>query len=252
MQGTRSLSPVSAAERLIVALDVDTVAAAESLVDALSGAVGMFKIGKQLFVHAGPDIVRRVHDRGGEVFLDLKFHDIPQTVALAGIEAMRLGVRMFDVHAGGGAAMMRATADAASAASATEGHALPLVIAVTVLTSLDQTELRELGIASGVPKQVERLARLAAANGMAGVVASPHEARLIRRACGADFVIVTPGVRPAAAGWDDQKRVMTAADAIEAGADYLVVGRPIRDAPNPRAAAEALTVEMAAAFAARV
>ncbi len=243
--------PADAAERLIVALDVDTVAAADSLIDALAGVVGMFKIGKQLFVHAGPDIVRRVHDRGGAVFLDLKFHDIPQTVALAGVEAVRLGVRMFDVHAGGGAAMMRTTAEAVAAACTNEARPVPLVIAVTVLTSLEEAELRELGISSGVPRQVERLARLAVSNGMAGVVASPHEARLIRRACGEDFVIVTPGVRPAASSWDDQKRVMTAADAIHAGADYLVVGRPIRDAPDPRGAAQALADEMATAFASR-
>jgi orotidine-5'-phosphate decarboxylase len=147
--------------------------------------------------------------------------------------------------------MMRTTADEVGRACGQAGSALPMIVAVTVLTSFERADLRQVGIASGVPRQVERLARLAADSGMTGVVASPHEVRCIRRACGPEFVIVTPGVRPAAAGWDDQKRVSTPAAAIRAGADYLVVGRPIRDARSPRDAARAIVDEMAVAFAAR-
>jgi orotidine-5'-phosphate decarboxylase len=246
-----SAAPAAATERLIFALDVDDVEEAARLVGTLAGTVGMVKIGKQLFVRGGPDIVRRVHAAGAAVFLDLKFHDIPRTVALAAIEAARLGVRMFDVHASGGATMMRTTADEVGRACGEAGAALPMIVAVTVLTSLENADLRQVGIASGVARQVDRLARLAADSGMTGVVASPHEVRRIRRACGPEFVIVTPGVRPAAAGWDDQKRVGTPAAAIRAGADYLVVGRPIRDAPSPRDAARAIVDEMTAAFATR-
>ena len=240
-----------AKERLIFALDVDHPDDAESLIDELAREVGLFKVGKQLFVRTGPEIVRRIHARGGAVFLDLKFHDIPRTVALAGVEAARLGVRMFDVHASGGAEMMRATVEAVAAACARERLAVPQILAVTVLTSLAAPDLRRLGIAGGVPRQVERLARLAAASGCAGVVASPREARALRRACGPDLVLVTPGVRPAAAAWDDQKRVLTPAAAVRAGADFLVVGRPIRDAARPFEAARAIVAEMARAFAAR-
>jgi orotidine-5'-phosphate decarboxylase len=240
-----------ARSRLIFALDVDTVAAAERLVDELLPEVGLFKIGKQLFVHAGPGIVRWVRRCGGEVFLDLKFHDIPRTAARAAVEAARLGVRMLDLHASGGEEMMRTAVREVAEVCEQEGLARPAILAVTVLTSLAPADLRRVGVAGSLPAQVARLARLAAASGMSGVVASPHEIATVRKACGGELLIVTPGVRPAEADWGDQKRVMTPQSAVQAGADYLVVGRPIGDAAAPRDAARAIVTEMAAGFAAR-
>lgn len=236
--------------RLVFALDVESLAEAERLIDELLAEVGLFKIGKQLFLHAGPAIVRRVRDRGGEVFLDLKFHDIPRTVAKAGVEAARLGVKMFDVHASGSAEMMRATASEVDRACRREALRRPKMLAVTVLTSLSRDDLKSVGVMAGVESQVVRLARLAKESGMDGVVASPHEIVKIRRSCGRGFAIVTPGVRPARAAVDDQKRVMTPEEAIRAGADYLVVGRPILDAKSPRDAARAIVAEMEKGFAA--
>jgi orotidine-5'-phosphate decarboxylase len=235
--------------RLIFALDVDALAEAERLIDELLPEVGLFKIGKQLFLHAGPAIVRRVRDRGGEVFLDLKFHDIPRTVAKAGVEAARLGVKMFDVHASGSAEMMRATVNEVSRACRREALRRPKMLAVTVLTSLTRDDLKSVGVMAGVESQVVRLARLAKESNMDGAVASPHEIVKIRRACGRTFTIVTPGVRPERSGWDDQKRVLTPEEAIRAGADYLVVGKPIRDAKSPRDAARSIVAEMARGFA---
>jgi orotidine-5'-phosphate decarboxylase len=239
-----------ARRRLIFALDVESVGEAERLVGELLPEVGLFKIGKQLFLHAGPAIVRLVKDRGGEVFLDLKFHDIPRTVAKAGIEAARLGVRMFDVHASGSAEMMRATVAEVGRACRREGLRKPKILAVTVLTSLSREDLKRIGVIAGIESQVVRLARLAKESGMDGAVASPHEVVKIRKACGRVFTIVTPGVRLARAGWDDQKRVMTPEAAIRAGADYLVVGKPIRDAKSPRDAARAIVADMEKGFAA--
>ncbi len=229
-------------DRLIVALDVDTVGQGEALVDRLHGLVGHFKIGSRLFTAAGPAAVEAVHKRGGRVFLDLKFHDIPSSVAGAVREAAGLGVFMLNVHASGGAAMMRAAAEAAGAAGAR-----PLVIAVTVLTSLDRKTLAaELGVASSVEGHALHLARLAGAAGLDGVVASPNEIRAIRAQMGPAFVVVTPGVRPAGATADDQARTATPAAAVGAGAHYLVVGRPITAAPDPAAAAAAILAEMRA------
>lgn len=236
--------------RLIFALDVETTAEAERLVDELVAEVGLFKIGKQLFLHAGPAIVRLVEKRGGEVFLDLKFHDIPRTVAKAGAEAVRLGVRMFDVHASGSSEMMRATVAEVNRVCRREALRKPKILAVTVLTSLSREDLKSVGVTAGVESQVVRLARLARDCGMDGVVASPHEIVKIRRACRHGFTIVTPGVRPGRAGWDDQKRVMTPEAAILAGADYLVVGKPIRDAKSPREAARAIVAGMERGLAA--
>jgi orotidine-5'-phosphate decarboxylase len=235
-------------QRLIFALDVDTLAEAEALVRVLGSEVGVFKVGKQLFLAAGPEVVRMVHRRGGAVFLDLKFHDIPHTVARAGIEAARLGVRFFDVHASGSAEMMERTRAEVGRVCRREGLRRPKILAVTVLTSLGRSDLRRVGVDGAVEDQVVRLARLGRRAGMDGVVASPLEIGSIRRACGRGFLIVTPGVRPAASAAEDQKRITTPEEAMRAGADYLVVGRPIRDATDPRAMARAVVAEMGRGF----
>jgi len=233
-----------AQRRLIFALDVDSFEEARLWVDRLHGKVGAFKVGKQLFTRCGPDVVRMVRDRGADVFLDLKYHDIPNTVAMAGVEALRLGVWMFNVHALGGAEMMaRLVAEVDKhCPHGTPGR--PLLIAVTILTSSTDATLQAIGIDRPVAEMVPRLARLAQEAGMDGVVASPQEVGLIRQACGRNFAIVTPGVRPADAALDDQKRVMTPGEALRAGADYLVIGRPISAAPDPGAAAEKIMAEM--------
>jgi orotidine-5'-phosphate decarboxylase len=227
---------------VIVALDVDSAARALILADALRGHVGAFKVGKQLFTAEGPSVVRTLAERGDRVFLDLKFHDIPNTVAGAVRSAVATGAWMVNVHASGGRAMMRAAGEEAQRAAAQAGRERPLVIAVTVLTSLGDTALAEIGVARRVIDQVVHLARLAQDSGLDGVVASPQEIAAIRAACGPDFVIVTPGIRTAAqVGTDDQARTLTAAEAVRAGASYLVIGRPITSATDPRAAAEAVT-----------
>lgn len=223
-----------AKDRLIVALDVSTERRALELVDSLRGIVGMFKIGAQLFTEAGPKIVSRIASAGNGVFLDLKFHDIPNTVSCAAVAATRLGVSIFNVHASGGREMMRRTADAVSEVAINEGLKRPSIIAVTVLTSSDAAMLSEVGIGSEPEAQVRRLSLLAEASGMDGVVASPQEVTVVRSTVmSSGFLIVTPGVRPAGALLDDQKRVMTPAQAIRTGADYIVVGRPITSAKDP-------------------
>jgi len=224
-------------ERLIVALDVPDAAAARALVERLAGRVGVFKVGSQLFTAAGPDLVREIVARGERVFLDLKYHDIPNTVAGAVASASRLGVTLVDVHGLGGPAMM----EAAAGARADERTRL---LAITVLTSHDEATLARIGLAGPIAEAVPRLARLAAACGMDGVVASPHEVALVRQACGRDFLIVTPGIRPAGSAKGDQARLATPGAALAAGADYLVVGRPITDAADPGAAADAIVAEM--------
>jgi orotidine-5'-phosphate decarboxylase len=237
-----------ARKRLIFALDVDAFDEAERWVKLLHEQVGVFKVGKQLFTRCGPDVVRMIRAEGGEVFLDLKYHDIPNTVAKAGVEACGLGVRMFNVHALGGREMMAKTVAEVDARYPRGSTERPLLLAVTILTSSTEETLHEVGIERPVRELVPRLARLAQTAGMDGVVASPQEVGLIRAACGADFAIVTPGVRPASAALDDQKRVMTPGEAISAGADYLVVGRPISAAVDPRAAADSILTEMAMAL----
>jgi orotidine-5'-phosphate decarboxylase len=232
-------------DRIVVALDVETAAQALALVEQLRGQVGMFKIGKQLFTAAGPDIVRRVISLGEQVFLDLKFHDIPNTVASAGVEAARLGVSIFNVHALGGSAMMRATVDAMNAAAERENLTKPLILAVTILTSHEPASLHEIGLERSIQEQVIRLAELADKSGINGVVASPLEIAPLRAAiANPNFVILTPGVRPAGAALNDQKRVMTPGEAVKAGADYLVIGRPITGAENPAAAAQKIREEI--------
>jgi orotidine-5'-phosphate decarboxylase len=234
-----------AKDKLIVALDVDTTTQALDLFEALRDVVGMFKIGSQLFTAAGPDVVRQIVAKGGRVFLDLKFHDIPNTVAAAAIEAARLGVSIFNVHASGGAEMMKRTAAAVAEVSDREGLEQPKVIAVTVLTSMDQEGLEQIGFKDDPRSLVVRLARFAAECGLDGVVASPREIEPIRRAISQpNFLIVTPGIRSSNDAGDDQKRTLTAVAAISAGADYVVVGRPILTAGDPVAAARALVLEI--------
>ena len=224
---------------ILVALDVESAAKAVELANLLRGSVGGFKIGKQLFTAAGPAMVRELTSRGDRVFLDLKFHDIPNTVAGAVQSAVSTGAWMVNVHCSGGSAMMKAAADAATNAAAKTSQPRPLVIGVTVLTSMNDDALKEIGVGAPMLDHVVHLAKLARASGLDGVVASPQEVRAIRQACGPDFQIVTPGIRPAdQQGKDDQARTMTPAEAIEAGATYLVIGRPITGAPDPRSAAE--------------
>ena len=241
------MAPPDLRDRLIVALDVDSLAQAERLAERLDGLVRRFKIGSQRFTAGGPAAVEAIQKRGAEVFLDLKFHDIPNTVAGAAREAARLGVFMFNVHASGGLAMMKAAADGAAAAAVELSVRRPLAIAVTVLTSLDRAALhRELGVTSSVEGHVLHLAELAREAGLDGTVASPNEIAAIRRSLGAAWVIVTPGVRPAGSAAGDQSRVATPSAAAQAGAHYLVVGRPITGAPDPAAAAAAILEEMGA------
>jgi len=228
---------VNARERLIVALDVPAVDDALRLVDRLAGRVGLFKIGSQLFTAAGPEIVRALVARNQKVFLDLKYHDIPNTVAAAVKSAFRLGISLLTLHGLGGRAML----EAAAAARPAVGLRL---LAVTVLTSHDEASLSEVGLSGPLFDSVRRLARLAKDAGIDGVVASPHEVGLIREACGEAFLIVTPGIRRAGAQAGDQARTATPAAALSAGANYLVVGRPITEAADPARAAAAIVREM--------
>lgn len=232
----------TAKQRLIVALDVSSADAALGLVNNLQGKVGAFKVGLELFTATGPSFVERLVAQGERVFLDLKLHDIPSTVRSAARAAARLGVFMFDLHASGGRKMMQAALDGVAEGGASGKR--PLLLGVTILTSLAVVDLEEIGVAGGAEAAVVRLARLAQQSGLDGVVASPQEAKAIRAACGAEFVIVTPGIRPAAASAQDQARAATPAAAIEAGADFLVVGRPITQAADPVAAAAAIVAEI--------
>ena len=230
-----------ARKKIIFALDVHGLAEIDRFAEMLSGKVGMFKVGKELFTSCGLEAVKAVQRHGGEVFLDLKYHDIPNTVAKAMLEAARLGVQLANLHALGGLEMMET---AASAVRKEFGDERPRLLAVTILTSSTVETLRQVGIEHTVQDMVVRLARLAKEAGMDGVVASPLEIGLIRDACGPDFLIVTPGVRPSFAAVDDQKRIMTPAEAVKAGADYLVIGRPIAKAADPAAAAEMIVNEI--------
>ena len=232
-------------DRIILALDVDNLKAAEDTVVLLKDHVGAFKIGFELFVSEGPKVVTAVQRLGGKVFLDLKFHDIPNTVAKAAKSAVRMGAAFFDVHASGGRAMMEAASRAAAEQAEALGGQPPISLAVTVLTSLGEADLRDdLNISKSPEAQVVALAKLAKASGMMGVVASPREVAAIRDAAGEGFVIVTPGVRPSWAGKDDQKRVATPAQAVASGADYLVIGRPILAAEDPVGAAKRIMEEL--------
>jgi orotidine-5'-phosphate decarboxylase len=231
-------------EKIILALDVETKDQAAAWVEKTKDQVGLYKVGKQLFTAEGPDVVRMIKKGGGRVFLDLKFHDIPNTVAAASVEALRLGADIFNVHALGGYNMMARSAEAVQNEAERLSIEKPMLIAVTILTSMNEEALRGAGIATPLAEEVGRLAMLAKKAGLDGVVASPQEIGLIRECCGEDFKIITPGVRPAFASKDDQMRTMTPADAVKAGADYLVIGRPITKAENPAKAARMIAEEM--------
>lgn len=224
--------------RLIVALDVSTAAAAQKIVAAVGDSALTYKVGMQLYTAEGPQIVRDLVASGRRVFLDLKYHDIPNTVGSAVSEAAKLGVSMLTVHASGSAKMLQAAADVAHA------HPGLMVLAVTVLTSMDASDLETIGMRGTVSDSVVRLAKVALANGCHGIVTSAHEASTVRAELGSDFAIVTPGVRPAGSSLGDQKRVVTPAEAIAAGASHIVVGRPITEASDPAAEARAILGEM--------
>jgi orotidine-5'-phosphate decarboxylase len=236
---------LTAKERLVLALDVDNFESAEKLVEKLNNYVGVFKVGSQLFTAEGTKVIKIINKKGGKVFLDLKFHDIPNTVARAAEVATKLGVYIFDVHTSGGYEMMKAAAEASKKISLVLGVRKPLILGVTLLTSINQEILeREIGVKKKLEEQVVHLAKLAKAAGLDGVVASPWEIKEIRKACGEDFVILTPGIRPVGKSSDDQKRVMTPQKAIKLGADFLVIGRPIRNASNPVEATKEILREM--------
>lgn len=233
-----------AEDRLIVALDVRSLAEARALVEALGDAVSYYKVGMELFYAAGGEVLSYLSGAGKKIFLDLKLHDIPNTVAEGLCALVRYDVDMMNVHASGGLRMMEAAARRVRERAARDGRRAPKLIAVTVLTSIGQAEWEELGHTRPVAEEAVRLARLAQRAGLDGVVASPQEAAAIRAACGGDFLIVTPGVRPAGADVNDQSRIASPAAALANGATHLVVGRPIRDAADPKRAAAAIIEEM--------
>ncbi len=226
------------ADRILCAIDTPDLTAATALAKSLSGTIGGIKLGKEFFTAQGPDGVRHIAQTGHKIFLDLKFHDIPNTVAGAVAAAMTLDCFMLTIHASGGPAMIRAAADA-------RGETGPKIVAVTVLTSLGDDDLASVGQLGPAAQQVMRLGKMARAAGADGLVASPHEVAALRSALGADCLLVVPGVRPVWASTDDQVRIMTPAEAVKAGADYLVIGRPITRAKNPRDAARRIADEIA-------
>ena len=230
---------------IIAALDVPDAETALTLARNVAPAVGAFKIGKELFTGVGPDIVRRIRETGAAVFLDLKFHDIPNTVARAVAAATRLEVQMLTLHTSGGLEMMRAAEEAAQATAREAGREAPLVLGVTVLTSMDSNTLAEVGCEPNVARQVERLAALAVRAGLRGLVCSPLELAALRQSLPASVQLVTPGIRTGAERADDQRRTLSPREAIQAGADWLVIGRPIYAAPDPRAAAERILASLA-------
>ncbi|MEI6205228.1 MAG: orotidine-5'-phosphate decarboxylase [Desulfuromonadales bacterium] len=236
------MRPEDASNKIIFALDVNGISEIDRFAAMLCGRVGIFKIGKELFTACGPAAVKAIQRHGGQVFLDLKYHDIPNTVANAMLEAARLGVKLANLHALGGGEMMESAAMAVQKEFGNTDR--PRLLAVTILTSSTEATLRQIGIEHSVQDMVVRLARLAKESGMDGVVASPLETGLIREACGPGFLIVTPGVRPSFAAADDQKRIMTPVEAVRAGADYLVIGRPIARAADPAAAAKLIAEEI--------
>jgi orotidine-5'-phosphate decarboxylase len=237
--------PTPTAE-IIVAIDVASGRQALALAEKLEGRADLFKVGLQLFTAAGPAIVERLCAAGTRVFLDLKYHDIPNTVAGAVLEGCRSGAAIVNLHASGGPAMMTAAAEAARRFSEQSGQPPPLLAAVTVLTSLDDEALNRVGVQRSVEEQVVGLARLAQDCGLGGVVASPREVASIKAACGPGFKVITPGVRPAWSVAGDQRRFTTPAQAVSLGADYLVIGRPITGADDPPAALQRIRDEIAA------
>jgi len=242
----KNISNSDAAARLIFALDAAGLDEAQRWIALLSGHVGMFKVGKELFTAAGPEIVGKIKQSGSRVFLDLKFHDIPHTVARAAEAAVKMNVDMFNVHAAGGEKMIADAVYAAAACAGKQGIPRPVVLAVTVLTSLNDADLAQIGFEKTTDELVVQLARLAHKAGASGVVASPRDIVALRNELGDDFIIVTPGIRDASQpAADDQKRTMGAFDAMAAGADYIVVGRPIRQAADPLEACRRITEEIA-------
>lgn len=233
-------------DRLIVALDVHTMEEAQGLVQELGDSVSFYKVGMELFYSVGPDIVRWLKGEGKQVFLDLKLHDIPNTVAEGLCSLMRLGADILDLHTSGGYTMMQTAAEKLRKTAEEQGIQCPKLIGITVLTSINQDDWKDMGNVVNIKGQVVRLAKLAKKAGLDGVVASPQEAELIREACGENFLIVTPGIRPAGSSMDDQSRVATPQSALKDGASHLVVGRPIRAAEHPREAALAILKEMEA------
>jgi orotidine-5'-phosphate decarboxylase len=242
---TAAPAAIQARDRLIIALDVDSGEKANQIVAELRGRAGAFKVGLQLFTAAGPEFVRGLCESGLKIFLDLKFHDIPNTVAKAGVEAARLGVWMFNIHASGGNEMMRRTVSEVGEFCEKRAIRRPKIIGVTVLTSLGDDALHEIGIEGRAGDHVVHLAGMAADSGLEGVVASPLEIERIHERCGPAFLTVTPGIRPTNAANNDQKRVTTPAEALRAGADYLVVGRPVTAAADLAAAADIILNEIA-------
>jgi orotidine-5'-phosphate decarboxylase len=237
-------------ERLIFALDTaNSIEEVLSWVDRLKDHVGLFKIGKETFSYHGPDIVRKIKDRGSRVFLDLKFHDIPNTVAAAAVAAVNLGVAMFNVHALGGVKMLEDTVISTREAARRSDVPAPLVLAVTVLTSLDDNDLKSIGFNRSASELALSLAKMAQDAGVSGVVASARDVEDIRKACGQDFVIVSPGIRANETSGDDQKRTWTAKNAIAGGVDYIVVGRPIKEAIDPIHQADRFVQEIAEGLA---
>src|SRR5450830_69534 len=232
-------NPIIHASKIIVALDYADAASALALVNQLNPALCGLKVGKELFTAAGPNLVETLVNKGFNVFLDLKFHDIPNTVAKACEAASRLGVWMLNVHASGGLAMMQAAKDGVE-----KSGRQPLLIAVTVLTSMDQATLNQIGVAGNLQDQVLKLAQLTQQAGLDGVVCSAQEAPVLRQHLGTNFCLVTPGIRPADAKSDDQTRIVTPAKALELGASYLVIGRPITQAQHPLAALQAIVTEI--------
>ena len=236
------MSPAS--EKIILALDVETFEEAEHFVKTLSNTIGIFKVGKQLFTRCGPKIIEMVHDHKGKVFLDLKYHDIPNTVARAVEEAVKLKVFMLTIHAMGGMKMMQEAVASSISSARTIAAPPPLIVAVTILTSLKQEDLGAIGIDLPIEEAVSRLAVLAKQAGVNGVVASAQEAQRIKAACGNDFIIVTPGIRPQDTSLDDQKRAVTPKEALRAGSSFMVIGRPILKAKDPLKAAQEIAREV--------
>ena len=230
--------------KIISALDVESFKEAEKFVKLLKHTIGVFKVGKQLFTHCGPKVVEMIQQHGGKVFLDLKFHDIPHTVACAVEEACKLGVFMLTIHAMGGQKMMQEAVHASIKRAQGPSYPPPILLAVTILTSLRQEDLEGIGIVSSMEEAVLRLAKLSKHAGVHGVIASAREASLIRANCGDDFIIVTPGIRPKGVALDDQKRAVTPGESVLAGSDYIVIGRPILEAKDPLKVANEIVEEL--------
>ena len=235
-------------DRIIFALDVEHFTEAQHWVTLLKDHVGLFKVGKQLFTHSGPKVIDMIRQKNQNVFLDLKFHDIPTTVARAGEEATKLNVSMFNLHALGGFEMMRKTVQASYAKAKELGTTKPVILAVTLLTSMDEETLKEVGIQGSILEGVGRLASLAQKAGIDGVVASPKEIAIIRQHCGEGFLIVTPGIRDPSEKKDDQRRTLAPREAIAAGANYLVIGRPIKEAKDPLKAVSKIADDISGAL----